>query len=112
MAPTGKETEAYQSIFSRFDQIISHLSDNVSAETLADKLYTAHLITPDSLREACHTGERNSNKMRKLLLAVLSRIELDANNYNRFMAILTELGVQQCMVCGSSKVSFLYLTNN
>ena len=88
--PSGRETAQYQSIFSRLDLIINHLSDSVAVESLADKLYRKLVITRDSYGAVCVAGVPNHLRVRTLIRAVLSKIELNVTNFDKFIATLRE----------------------
>lgn len=78
---------------------MSALSALVSAEELAGKLYfSAGLISESIWEEAYVGGKTNTNKLCLLLKSVLSQVELNAANYDKFVTVLAEIGGLQDIV--------------
>ena len=95
----GEETQQYQRLFTNFPRLMTALSPMVSAEDLADKLYfSARLITKGTWEEASLGGVTNSNKLRNLMKSVLSQVELNAANYDKFVTVLNEFDGLQDVV--------------
>ena len=95
----GTETQQYQALLTNFPRLITTLSPMVSAEELAEKLHcSARLITKGTWEEASLGGVTNSNKLRNLMKSVLSQVELNAANYDKFVAILYEFDGLQDVV--------------
>ena len=87
----GTETQQYQRLFTNFPRLITTLSPMISAEELADKLYfSARLISRNTWEEASLGGVTNTNKLRILMKSVLSEVELNAANYDKFVTVLYE----------------------
>ena len=74
------------------DVITHFLSSNVSPGRFADTLRDQDFITEDTWRKAHIPFITNSMKIRVLIEAVLSRINLDARNYDKFIAVLKQYG--------------------
>ena len=69
------------------------------AAQLADKLYySARLITKAVWEEATLGGMTDSNKLRVLMNSVLSQVELNAANYDKFVTVLYEFDGLQDVV--------------
>ena len=95
----GIETQQYQTLLTNFPKLIKTLSPMISAEDLADKLFcSARLITKGTWEEASLEGVTNSSKLRKLMKSVLSQVELNAANYDKFVTVLYEFDGLQDVV--------------
>ena len=92
-----KTTPQYQRLFSTFPTLVTALTPMVGAAELADKLYfSTRLITESVWEEASVGGVTNSTKIRLLIKSVLSQVELNAANYEKFVAVLREFdGLQE-----------------
>ena len=88
---SGRETLQYKRVFNTRDLIISALADSVSIETLAGKLRINRLIGDDIHREA-RGAERTTSKISHIIDIVLSKVELNPANYDKFIDILREFG--------------------
>ena len=78
--------------------IVGFLATNVSPGTLADKLWVAELITEDIRDKASVMGLTDREKIRPMINAVLTQIDVNVANYTRFMRILRELGAMDDLV--------------
>ena len=85
----GKETTQYKKVAAKYDLIIRTLSKTVSAETLAGKFYAKLLIGDDICSKARVAGVAE-DKIRPVIDAVLSKIELNPAVYDKFIQILKE----------------------
>ena len=92
-----KTTPQYQRLFSTFPTLVTALTPMVGAAELADKLYfSTRLITESVWEEASVGGVINSTKIRLLMKSVLSQVELNAANYEKFVTVLREFdGLQE-----------------
>ena len=88
---SGKETTQYKKVAAKYDLIITTLSKTVSAETLADKLHVKRLIG-DDIRSKAQVAGVGEDKIRPVIDAVLSKIELNSANYDEFIGTLREFG--------------------
>ena len=99
LVPRGEETQQYKRLSSNFPRLVSALSDLVSAEEMADKLYFgARLVTKGIWEEAYVGGKKTSDKIRLLMKSVLSQVELNAAKYDTFVTVLAEIGGLQEIV--------------
>ena len=68
------------------------LSSMRIVEEMANKLYfNAKLITKPVWEEAFVGGVTDSNKLHILMKTVLSQVELNAANYDKFVTVLYEI---------------------
>ena len=74
------QTPEYQKLREMFDTVISHLGDILSAEDLADKLFSNKLITRETLEEASLSTLTNTRRVRTLIV-VLGQVRIDPTNY-------------------------------
>ena len=77
-----------QRLQEKFDAVICHLGDVLSAEDLADKLYVNKLITRGTQEEASLGGITNTKKIRVLMIAIRTKVEIDPANYYTFLTVL------------------------
>ena len=71
----------------------------MSAEELAGKLYfSARLISESIWEEAYVGGKTNANKIRLLMKSILSQVELNAANYDKFVTVLKDISGLQDIV--------------
>ena len=95
----GTETQQYQRLFTNFPTLVDVLSSVGIAAQLADRLYySARLITKAVWEEASLGGMTESNKLRVLMNSVLSQVELNAANYDKFVTVLYEFDGLQDVV--------------
>ena len=88
----------YGRLFARFPQLIESLAYTTRAEDLADKLLREKLITKGCWEEACLPTVANSMRTQRLIGAVLSQVELNASNYDKFVSVLEEFNGLQDIV--------------
>jgi len=74
------------------------MTDNVDAAIVADKLFTAKLITKSVRGEASVSCVVNYMRMRPLITAVHSQIDLNTNNYYEFLGILKSISGLESVV--------------
>ena len=74
------------------DKIVDFLSANVSAGTLGDKLFEAGLISDDIRLGGCVSRAHRSQKIGPMIDAVIARIELNEENYEKFKSVLKDFG--------------------
>ena len=72
------------------DQIISFLATNVSAGELADRLIVAGLIDDGIRHQALVRGVPTPENIRPMIDAVITRIELNVANYDKFISVLKQ----------------------
>ena len=94
----SKETEEYKRFHAKFDQLIEKLADADVAESLADKLRKEELITHYCWEKACLQSVPNTDRIRPLINAVMSRVEMDTANYGKFISILKEISGLQSII--------------
>ena len=101
-APTfrglSKETEEYKRFFAQFDELIEKLADADVAKSLADKLRKKEVITHYCWEKACLPNVPNTDRIRPLINAVLSKVEMNTANYGKFIAILIEIDGLQSII--------------
>ena len=95
---SSKETEEYKRFFAQFDQLIEKLADANVVESLADKLENTQLITHECWEEACLKTITNTKRIRPVINAVKSKVEMDTANYYKFISILKEIPGLQCII--------------
>ena len=76
------------------DKIIHFLSANVSPDRLADTLFAAGLINDDIKAKALVTSITIPERIRPLVDAVVTRIELNAANYEKFITVLRQFKLE------------------
>ena len=74
------------------DQIIRFLAANVNPEGLADRLLVRKLIGEDIRAQAFVSSLTNAEKIRRLMNAVIARIDLNPANYVKFIDVLKQDG--------------------
>ena len=88
---SGTQTPGYQKLHENFDTVIHHLGAILSAEDLADKLFSNKLITSGTQEEASLSTVTNTKKIRALLVAVLAQVQFDPANYYKFVTVLSTI---------------------
>ena len=73
---------------SNFDVIIRFLAQNIDPESLADKLFASRLISHSLVEEVGVSAITKSKRIRLLMNAMLSLVELNSEKYREFMNIL------------------------
>ena len=93
MSSTGRDTEEYQKILTRYDTIIDQLASARCSGHLADKLRGKELITGQIYEEALNVGPGvvESTRIRPMINAVLAKVELNTKNYYTFVGVLREI---------------------
>ena len=86
------QVNAHKRVVQKCDTIITFLATNVSPGGLADKLRGAGLINDEIRQLALVTGVPTTQNIRPMIDAVISRIELNEANYDKFISILKECG--------------------
>ena len=74
------------------DRIVRFLAANVSPGGLADKLLVAGLISDDVRETALVAGLSVSERIRPMIDAVITRIELNHAKYDLFISVLRQFG--------------------
>ena len=72
------------------DEIVHFLSTNVNPERLADKFRVAGLINDDIRWKALVTTIAIPERIRPMIDAIITRIELNVANYDTFISVLRE----------------------
>ena len=91
MKESGTQTPEYQKLQGNFDRVIHHLGAILSAEDLADKLFANRLIRNETREEASLSTVANTKKIRALIVAILTRVEMDPTNYKKFVTVLSTI---------------------
>ena len=78
----------------RHDKIINQLASAKCSGMLANKLHTAQVITDPVYEEALNAGPGvvETVRIRPVVSAVLAKVEMNTENYYKFLGILQELG--------------------
>ena len=86
----GKQSPQYKTLFDNSDKVISALADNNLANKLANTMKARKLIGRAVFEEATNAGPRvtESMRVRALITALLSKIELKTERYGQFLDIL------------------------
>ena len=86
----GKQTREYKKIQDNYAKLSSTLTDQVSPGDLGNRLFEAHLIGGDLKRAANREVTDEAVRINKLLAAVHNQIELNSENFNKFIKILED----------------------
>ena len=86
----GKQTPEYNKIQENYDKLSSTLVHQVLPGDLANKLFAAHLISEDLMRQANSTNVDEAIRTNHLLTAVLNQIELNSKTFQKFINILED----------------------
>ena len=89
---SGTQTPEYKKLQDTFDTVISHLAATQSPDDLADKLLVAKLITNGTREEACVAAVAKSKRIRTLIVAVHAQVQIQSENFHRFLAVLSAIG--------------------
>ena len=79
-------------MFQKRATIVYFLSVNVSPELFANKLRSVGLIGDDTWRRAIMPFSSTPKKIGPLIDAIISRIQLNEKNYDKFISVLEEFG--------------------
>ena len=82
--------EAHERVAQKRDKIINFLAANVSPGSLADKLREKHLINDEIRHKALVKGIPTPENIRPMVDAVITRIELNVANYDKFISVLKQ----------------------
>ena len=87
---SGKQTREYKKIQENYATLSSTLTDQVPPGDLGNKLFQAHLIGGDLKRAANKELTDEAVRVNKLLSAVHNQIELNSQNFYKFIKILKD----------------------
>ena len=90
MMSSGKQTQEYKKIQDTYATLSSTLTNQVSPGDLGNKLFQAHLIGEDLRRAANKQLTEDAVRIDKLLAAVHNQIELNSENFYKFIKILED----------------------
>ena len=82
--------EEYNRVALNRNKIVRFLAANVSAGELADELLVAGLISDDVRQKAQVAALSVSERIRPMIDAVITRIELNAAKYDLFISVLKQ----------------------
>ena len=88
----GDQSTEYKTLQRNLEVIVDFLSDNVQPERLAGKLFSASMITRSTAQKASMRGVTDSERIRPLVYAILSQVEKNSANFERFLNILEDEG--------------------
>ena len=86
----GKQTREYKKIQDNYATLSSTLTDQVSPGDLENKQFEAHLIGGDLKHAANKELTDEAVRINKLLAAVHNQIELNSENFYKFIKILED----------------------
>ena len=87
---SGKHTPEYEKIQDNYAKLSTTLINQVSPGDLGNKLFEAHLIGEDLRRAANKELTEDAVRIDKLLAAVHNQIELNSENFYKFIKILKD----------------------
>ena len=87
---SGKQTQEYKKIQDTYATLSSTLTNQVSPGDLGNKLFQAHLIGEDLRCAANKQLTEDAVRIDKLLAAVHNQIELNSENFYKFIKILKD----------------------
>ena len=87
---SGKQTREYKKIQDNYATLASTLTNQVSPGDLGNKLFQAHLIGEDFRHTASNEALCQARRINKLLAAVHNQIELNSENFYKFIKILKD----------------------
>ena len=76
------QTREYKKLQENFDKVVHFLGAVQVTNTLADKLFARKLITSEMLE---------MTNLRKIIFAVLVKVENDPTNYHTFLQVLNDI---------------------
>ena len=85
-------TTEFSLISADFALIVQYLASSVNPARFADKLYVNNLITRENMENARILGITRSSLIRPLIAAVVTHVEINPANYDKFISILKEYG--------------------
>ena len=88
----------YERVALNRDRIVRFLAANVSPGGLADKLLVAGLISEGVRETALVAGLPVSERIRPMIDAVITRIELNHAKYDLFISVLRQFGSLEDLV--------------
>ena len=74
------------------EDIIHFLANNVDPEGLAGRLLVQNLISEDIRDQSFVASLTKPEKIRRMMYAVIARIELNPTNYVKFIGVLKQDG--------------------
>ena len=87
----GQQSEEYRKLQLNLDTITYYLAANIDPELLAAKLFAAKMISGNLVEEASVTTITKSRRIRPLVYAILSQVELNREKYVQFLNILEHI---------------------
>ena len=91
-------TAAHERVALNRDRIVRFLAANASPGGLADKLLVAGLISEGVRERALVAGLPASERIRPMIDAVITRIELNHAKYDLFISVLRQFGSLEDLV--------------
>ena len=87
----GQQSEEYRKLQLNLDTATNYLAANIDPELLATKLLAAGMINRSLVEEAGMNTTAKSKRIRALMYAVLSLVELNSEKYGQFLDILEDM---------------------
>ena len=86
----GKQTSEYKKFQNNFDKLLKVLINHVPPGDLASKLFAANFIGDELKRKSNREIADEAERINKLLAAVHNQIELNKDQFLKFIIILKE----------------------
>lgn len=99
----GQSTPEYLTLQESYSRLVTHVSMQI--DTLRDSLFETGLISSD-IYDNINTIVTAKEKARTLIRAVMTKVELNPSNYNKFMDILKKEGMFTEDVCQELQKNF------
>lgn len=107
---SGPKTREYRTLQGNLSKIVDSLSATVDPGSLALKLHEVNLVTRSAVDSAnIIYGMTPAQRIRPVLTAILSQVELNASKYHDFVAILEEFNPELADVLCRYFCKFTYL---
>ena len=87
----GQQNEEYRKLQHNLDKITHYLAVNIDPELLAVRLYASEMITHSLVEEASMNTIAKSKRIRVLMSAILSLVELNSEKYSQFLNVLEDI---------------------
>ena len=107
---SGPKTREYRTLQGNLSKIVDSLSATVDPGSLALKLHEVNLVTRSAVDSAnIIYGMTPAQRIRPVLTAILSQVELNASKYHDFVVILEEFNPELADVLCRYFCKFTYL---
>ena len=86
-----QQNEEYRKLQHNMDKIIHYLVVNIDPELLAVRLHASEMITHSLVEESSMNTIAKSKRIRVLMSAILSLVELNSEKYSQFLNVLEDI---------------------